>query len=168
MSAKKPKSLVSRTGPRTLCADGETAYFFCSHVSRIFSAHALEPLAAVSYSGSYHEPKTPSSRHACILVCGRNIRSRVENESTPLAVSPEFNARLASRFPPGTADNALVRGLTAEGLKPAGSCESDPSVRILSFVDKNMIPNVTAQVYWHSDLSGRIAWTKGFVAYTFL
>jgi hypothetical protein len=93
---------------------------------------------------------------------------RVENESSPLAVSPEFNARLASKFPPGTADGALVSGLTAEGFKPAGSCESDPSIRILAFEDKNTIPNVTAQVYWHSDLTGRITWTKGFVAYTFL
>jgi hypothetical protein len=93
---------------------------------------------------------------------------RIENESSPLALSPEFDARLASRFPPGTADSVLVSGLTAEGFKSAGSCESDPSIRILAFVDKNTTPEVTAQVYWQADLTGRIAWTKGFVAYTFL
>jgi hypothetical protein len=93
---------------------------------------------------------------------------QVENEASPLAVSPELNSRLASRFPPGTADGVLVSGLTAEGFKPAGSCESDPSIRILAIADKSTIPEVTAQVYWQADLTGRITWTKGFVAYTFL
>jgi hypothetical protein len=31
----------------------------------------LEPFATVSYSGSYHEPKTPCSRHTSLLVCRR-------------------------------------------------------------------------------------------------
>jgi hypothetical protein len=93
---------------------------------------------------------------------------RPENQSSPSALSPEFNARLASRFPPGTATSALVSALTAEGFKPAGSCEADSSIRILAFNDKNAIPNVTAQVYWQADSTGRITWTKGFVAYTFL
>jgi hypothetical protein len=83
-------------------------------------------------------------------------------------VSPEFNARLASSFRPGTAASALVSALTAEGFKLAGSCETDSSITILAFNDKDAIPNVTAQVYWQADLTGRITWTKGFVAYTFL
>jgi hypothetical protein len=92
---------------------------------------------------------------------------RPENQSSPLAVSPEFNGRLASRFPPGTAASALVSALTAEGFKAAGSCETDSSISILSFNDKDAIPNVTAQVYWQADSTGRITWTMGFVAYTF-
>jgi hypothetical protein len=91
-----------------------------------------------------------------------------ENQSSPLAVSPEFDARLASRFPAGTEASALVSALTAEGFKPAGSCESDSSIRLLEFKDKDATPGVTAQAYWQADATGRITWTRGFVAYTFL
>jgi hypothetical protein len=93
---------------------------------------------------------------------------RPENQSSPLAVSPELNSRLASKFPPGTAASALVSTLTAEGFKPAGSCETDSSIRILAFNDKDATPNVTAQVYWQADSKDQITWTQGFVAYTFL
>ena len=93
---------------------------------------------------------------------------RPENQSSPLAVSPEFDARLARRFPTGTEASALVSALTAEGFKPAGSCETDSSIRFLEFKDKDATPSVTAQAYWQADSTGRITWTKGFVAYTFL
>jgi len=92
---------------------------------------------------------------------------RIEDESRPLALSPELNARLTDRFPPGTADTALVSALTAEGFKSAGACESDLDTKILAFEDKNAIPNVTAEVYRHTDSQGRIAWTRAFVRYEF-
>jgi hypothetical protein len=57
--------------------------------------------------------------------------------------------------------------LAAEGFKAAGSCETVSSISILSFNDKEAIPNVTAQVDWQADSTGRITWTMGFVAYTF-
>ena len=86
-------------------------------------------------------------------------------ESSPSALSPEFNVRLESRQPPGSADTVLVSGLTAEGFKSAGVCKADPNTKILAFEDKNTFPNVVAEVYWQTDSEGRIAWTKGFVRY---
>jgi hypothetical protein len=88
-------------------------------------------------------------------------------KSSPSALSPEFNARLASRYPPGSADTVLISGLTAAGFKSAGVCKSEPNTKILAFSDKNTIPNVVAEVYWQADSERRIAWTKGFVRYIF-
>jgi hypothetical protein len=96
-------------------------------------------------------------------------RSPDDEQRHPQALSPEFNARLASRFPQGFAEKALVSELAADGFKPAGSCETDPSIKFLVFDSKGRgAPNVSATVYWQADFSGRIVWTKGFVAYTFL
>jgi hypothetical protein len=88
-------------------------------------------------------------------------------ESSPSALSPEFNARLERRYPPGSADTVLISGLTAAGFKSAGVCRSDPSTKILAFDAKNTIPNVVAEIYVQADSNGRIAWTKGFVRYIF-
>ncbi len=82
-------------------------------------------------------------------------------------MSPEFNVRLESRYPPGSAATVLVSGLTAAGFKSAGVCKSDPNIKILAFDDKNTVPNVVAEVYWQADSKGRIAWVKGFVRYIF-
>ena len=82
-------------------------------------------------------------------------------------MSPEFNARLERRYPPGSADTILVSELTAAGFKSAGVCKSDPNIKILAFDDKVTIPNVVAEVYWQTDSNGRIVWTKGFVRYIF-
>jgi hypothetical protein len=86
-------------------------------------------------------------------------------ESSPSALSPEFNTRLESRYPPGSADAVLVRELTAAGFRSVGACKSDPNTKILACGDKNAIPNVVAEVYWQADSKGQIAWTKGFVRY---
>jgi hypothetical protein len=86
-------------------------------------------------------------------------------ESSPAALSPEFNARLERRYPPGSPDTVLVSELTAAGFKSAGACKSDPNIRILAFDDKVTIPNVVAEVYWQADSNGRMTWTKGFVRY---
>ena len=88
-------------------------------------------------------------------------------ESSPAALSPEFNARLERRYPPGSPDTIFVSELTAAGFKSAGVCNSDPNINILAFDDKVTIPNVVAEVYWQSDSNGRMAWTKGFVRYIF-
>jgi hypothetical protein len=96
-------------------------------------------------------------------------RSPDDEQRHPQALSPEFNARLAKRFPQGSAEKALVSELAADGFRPAGSCETDPSIKFLAFDSKGRgAPSVSATVYWQADLSGRITWTKGFVAYTFL
>jgi len=95
--------------------------------------------------------------------CPRNL----DFKSSPSALSPEFNARLESRYPPESADTVLVSELTAAGFKSAGACKSDPNTKILALDDKDAIPNVVAEVYWQADSKGRIAWTKGFVRYIF-
>ncbi len=96
-------------------------------------------------------------------------RTPEDEQRYPQALSPEFNARLARRFPQGSAEKALVSELATDGFRPAGSCETDPSIKFLVFDSKGRgAPQVSATVYWQADLSGRITWTKGFVAYTFL
>jgi hypothetical protein len=90
------------------------------------------------------------------------------HEST-LAISPEFNRRLTTRFPPGSPQVNLIDALSREGFKDSGTCESASDIRILSFHAAGIglfISEITAQVYWQSDTRGRIVWTKGFVAYT--
>jgi len=86
-----------------------------------------------------------------------------------LAISPEFNDRLATRYPPGSAEIRLLEDLTREGFKDSGHCESEPAIRIMAFHADGiglLVSAITAQAYWQSDAQGRIVWTKGFVAYT--
>jgi hypothetical protein len=92
-----------------------------------------------------------------------------EQQRLPLALSPEFNARLASRFPPGSSEQTLVGALAAMRFRSMGRCDEDESIRIFRF-DKRRggIVDVTAAVYWKADSQGKILWTKGFVAYTSL
>jgi hypothetical protein len=92
-----------------------------------------------------------------------------EEQRHPLALSPEFNARLASKFPPGSDEKTMTDALAHMGFKPAGSCEEDRTVRILRFDKRGSgLVDVTAVVYWQADSEGKILWTKGFVAYTSL
>jgi hypothetical protein len=149
--------------------------------AKLSLARASAYVVAVRYSGPYHAPKTPSTQiypavyrrriDGCTarLWIGKQFPKSCGEQRHPQALSPEFNARLASRFPQGFAEKALVTELAADGFKPAGSCETDPSIKFLVFDSKGRgAPNVSATVYWQADLSGRIVWTKGFVAYTFL
>jgi hypothetical protein len=92
-----------------------------------------------------------------------------EQQRHPLALSPEFNARLASRFPPGSSEQTLVGALAATGFRSIGTCDQDESIRIFRFDKRGSgIVDVTAVVYWKTDSQGKILWTKGFVAYTSL
>ena len=86
-----------------------------------------------------------------------------------LAISPEFNDRLARKFPPGSSEAGLIEELSRQGFKDASSCEAAPAIRILTFRADGIglfVSSITAQAYWQSDPQGRILWTKGFVAYT--
>ena len=116
------------------------------------SASTPEILRGVSAEGGYFS------------ACPRDK----DDQRLPLALSPEFNARLADRFPPGSSEKALIGKLTAEGFKLTGSCKEDPTIKILAFdANGTFGPGVIAQVYWQVDLTGRVTWTKGFVGYTF-
>jgi hypothetical protein len=96
-------------------------------------------------------------------------RSPEDEQRYPQALSPEFNARLAQRFPQGSAEKVLINERAADGFRPAGGCQTDPNIKSLAFDSKGRgAPNVSATVLWQADLSGRITWTNGFVAYTFL
>jgi len=92
-----------------------------------------------------------------------------EEQNRPLALSPEFNARLASKFPPGTAETTLTSALAGMGFRSSGSCEADQTIRILRFDKRGSgLVDVTAVVYWQANPEDKILWTKGFVAYTSL
>jgi len=126
-------------------------------------------LAVLSGCGSNNIPEILQGASAVGGYWGACPRSLDDEKRYPQGLSPEFNARLAKKFPQGSADKALVSELAADGFRPAGSCEADPSIKFLVFDSKGRgAPNVSATVYWQADLSGRITWTKGFVAYTFL
>jgi len=97
--------------------------------------------------------------------CPRDVAAR----GSPLAVSPEFDARLASRFPPGSPETRLTNALDQMGFKSIGSCEDDRTVRMSRYDRRGSgLVDVTAAVYWQADTEGKIRWTKGFVAYTSL
>ncbi len=86
-----------------------------------------------------------------------------------LAISPEFNDRLAARYPAGSPESRLIEDLTRQGFKDSGGCESAPSIRFLTFHAEGIglvVSAITAQAYWQADPQSRIVWTKGFVAYT--
>ena len=97
--------------------------------------------------------------------CPRDVAA----QGSPLAVSPEFDARLASRFPPGSSEKRLTSALDQMGFKSIGSCEDDRTVRISRYDKRGSgLVDVTAVVYWQADSESTIRWTKGFVAYTSL
>src|ERR1700676_952099 len=120
-----------------------------------------ESVAGLSGCGSDSVPEILRGVSAGGGYLGACSRDR-DFESPPPALSPEFNARLESKYPPGSADAVLVRELTAAGFKSTGACKADPNTHILAFGDKKTIPNVVAEVYWQADSKGRISWTKGF------
>jgi hypothetical protein len=84
----------------------------------------------------------------------------------PEALSPEFNARLATRFPPGSAEQGLIGALKKEGFGAPSVCELDRSIKWVSYnLDGD---TMVAEAYWKADPVGKIIWTEGYVAYTFL
>ena len=87
-------------------------------------------------------------------------------QNHPSAISPELNARLASRFPPGTPEKVLVNALLRMGFKTAGSCKDDGTIHILRFDEQGSgFVKTKADVYWQASAEGKILWTKGFVRY---
>lgn len=126
------------------------------------------PVALLSGRGSGNIPENLRGATAKGGDWGACPRAPDDEQRHPQALSPEFDCRLARRFPQGFPENALVEELAAEGFRPAGSCEIDPSLKFLAFDSKGRgAPTVSATAYWQVELSGRITWTKGFVAYTF-
>jgi hypothetical protein len=85
-----------------------------------------------------------------------------------LALSPQFNDRLNSDFPPGSLEQTLVDSLRKQGFRDAGYCKSDQSIKLATFYAKGtgLLPYATvAEAYWQAD-GDRIVWTKGFVRYS--
>jgi hypothetical protein len=83
-----------------------------------------------------------------------------------LALSPELNSRLVQQFPPGSAEDGIVKTLTAQGFKLSASCANDPSIRIATFKGyAGGIFDIWAAIYWKVDNADAIVWTKGFVAF---
>lgn len=91
-----------------------------------------------------------------------------ERARSPLAISPELDARLRQRFPPGSDEDRLVAELRHEGFGEPSVCQ-DASVRFARFQQRGggmlWFP-MWAAAYWKVDDAGRIVWTRGFVAFT--
>ncbi len=71
--------------------------------------------------------------------------SETEQESRrimgQLAISPEFNSRLESAFPPGSAERDMLSSLSAQGFVLSDPCKADSTIRIASFhADGSAIP----------------------------
>jgi hypothetical protein len=99
----------------------------------------------------------------------RNAEEREEIAAWGLAVSPEVTARLASQFPPGSSEAALVKSLAHDAFGAPVACPTDTSIKSASFVhehegDSNL--TLKATVFWKADDRARIVWTKGFVVYS--
>jgi len=85
---------------------------------------------------------------------------------TEEAISPEFNARLAKRFPPGSSEQVLIDTLKAEGFGAPQECDFDRTIKFIEFrLNGN---EVVALAYWKAESTKKIVWTKGLVEYTFL
>ena len=87
----------------------------------------------------------------------------------PLALSPELDARLHERYPPGTPASKLVSDLHNWQFVDSKSCANDPTVQS-AYYDEPKGPltfySMFANVYWKVDTGGRIVWTEGFVAFS--
>jgi hypothetical protein len=84
----------------------------------------------------------------------------------PIALSPEFNTRLSTRFPAGTPQEMLVSTLTAQSFKSVGPCPTDATIQIWTYSGPSGgIFDITATAYWQTDAQGKILWTEGFVAF---
>jgi hypothetical protein len=84
----------------------------------------------------------------------------------PIALSPEFNSRLKTRFPPGTPQEKLVSTLEAQGFKSVGPCSADATIQIWTYSGPSGgIFDITGTAYWQTDAQGKILWTEGFVAF---
>jgi hypothetical protein len=84
----------------------------------------------------------------------------------PLALSPEFNARLVTRFPAGTPQERLISTLSSQGFKSVGPCPADATIKILTYSGPSGgIFDMTATAFWQTDAQGKILWTEGFVEF---
>jgi hypothetical protein len=81
--------------------------------------------------------------------------------------SLELNARLLREFPAGSPADHLANSLSNWGFKPLPSCENDQSIRRAVF--RTTFPmEMAVVVFWKIDAQNAIAWTRGYVSYTFL
>jgi hypothetical protein len=84
-----------------------------------------------------------------------------------LARSPELIERLQTQFPPGSASSQLRTSLVRQGFKLEGLCSRSPGG--VNWAQYRQNGNeVVANVYWLEGIDGRLVWTFGDVAYTFL
>ncbi|MGO4331816.1 hypothetical protein AB4Z48_29280 [Cupriavidus sp. 2TAF22] len=124
-------------------------------------ANDLPPLLRnVTAGGGHASPCPPSNKTEVEMLKGWGGK---------LAISPEFDARLRTLFPPGSPVAALENALRNQEFKIDGVCRSDISIHRAEFFRKGKGPlpyDVSAQVFWKADEEGHIAWTKGFVMYS--
>ena len=80
--------------------------------------------------------------------------------------SPEMVERLRKEFPPGSPSKRIEASLQRQGFTLNGACSSDRTVHSAQF--RGNRNEVVANVYWRQTPDGRVIWTFGDVAYTFL
>ena len=87
-------------------------------------------------------------------------------QGTPLATSPEVNARLEQRFPPGTPAKDLVDEVVREGFVIGPKCQVDPSISSAYYNGPSGgLWEMNGRIEWKTDTAGRIVWAIGFVSY---
>lgn len=120
----------------------------------------LPPLLMRAHSGTGWYGACPVSSEA---------EARDRQQQGRQGISPELTEHLASAFPAGTAEATMIASLTQQGFELPEPCKSDTTIKRAVFNRKGsgLIPYTTfAQVYWQTDASGRVLWTKGFIAFT--
>jgi hypothetical protein len=133
-------------------------------MKRLISSLVLGVVAAACLSGCSRVPEILWGATAGSGLYGACGWTQDEKQSEALAVSPEFNERLARQFPPGSDEQRLMGTLTAVGFRSIGTCDDDKSIRILRY-EGRVVLAMTADVYCRADSHGKILWTKGFVEY---
>ena len=146
-------------------------------MTRSTFARCLAPMALAIAAGCSSPPPAPlpdllvdaTGPYGWSSACPpADERERAARGTQGLAVSPELDQRLATRFPPGTRESELTSTLLHDGFTMGGACASDASIRIANFWHTADFASIqtSAQVFWKVEGDGRIAWTKGFVRYT--
>jgi hypothetical protein len=92
-----------------------------------------------------------------------------ETIARPEARSADVEERLATQFPPGTAEPRLVLVLKEQGFERIAPCDNDPQIHRATFTQQGggfLGPYpVLAIVAWKIDDLGDIIWIKALIAY---
>ena len=133
---------------------------------------AVNPYVLAVFSAKPLKPPTPP-----ILKDGGGRRLSTHISGCPpwapmdLQHPGSIEDRVEKAFPSGTPQDLVVRSLSQQGFKVEASCASDPSIRYATFNQGGgglygPYPAYSV-VTWKVDLTGKVIWATGTVAYTY-